>query len=401
MLTPRTLTPGIVPQQQQGAQTPQQGHSTRDKLIALALGTRQLGAGQILNSRQTNRNNRNALAQKQKLEFETRRTTQAAHIARSLIDAKTPQGRTAILDYYAANPVEGIRPQDLERFRDAPDDVLNSVFNRALTVKQRLEQSNTQFDQNLSRDEFGLKQEDTRADNQLARDLGDNTIANTQSQIQDRTDDNLRQDRLADNTVANTQSQIENTQSQIADRNADNTRADAVLAETQRSNQAKEQAALAKNSGRAKPFADAQAKAAVFADRSNASNLELNALEQEIDPTNIRKGAFTSQKLRQYDRAKREFVNAVLRQESGAAIGKEEFTSADKQYFPQFGDSKETIRIKAQARQRAIDGLKAQSQGAHEALFGAGAQQGGNDDLNADELAELARLEELERRGGQ
>ena len=83
---------------------------------------------------------------------------------------------------------------------------------------------------------------------------------------------------------------------------------------------------------------------------------------------------FNSQDFRQYDRAKREFVNAILRQESGAAIGQEEFNNADKQFFPQFGDSKETIKAKREARQRAIDGLKAQSQGAFDALFGEGGE---------------------------
>lgn len=36
-----------------------------------------------------------------------------------------------------------------------------------------------------------------------------------------------------------------------------------------------------------------------------------------------------------FEQAKRNFINATLRQESGAAIADSEFASADKQYFPQ------------------------------------------------------------------
>lgn len=36
-----------------------------------------------------------------------------------------------------------------------------------------------------------------------------------------------------------------------------------------------------------------------------------------------------------FEQAKRNFVNAVLRNESGAVIADSEFKNADKQYFPQ------------------------------------------------------------------
>ena len=44
--------------------------------------------------------------------------------------------------------------------------------------------------------------------------------------------------------------------------------------------------------------------------------------------------------------AERNFVNAVLRRESGAAIAPDEFKSAEKQYFPQPGDSAEVLAQK-------------------------------------------------------
>lgn len=56
-----------------------------------------------------------------------------------------------------------------------------------------------------------------------------------------------------------------------------------------------------------------------------------------------------------YDQAKRDFANAVLRKESGAAISQSEFDNADKQYFPRPGDTPEVIAQKAKNRATAID----------------------------------------------
>lgn len=58
------------------------------------------------------------------------------------------------------------------------------------------------------------------------------------------------------------------------------------------------------------------------------------------------------------EQAKRDFINAVLRQESGAAIGASEFDNADKQYFPQPGDGPDVVAQKARNRQLAIQGLQ-------------------------------------------
>jgi len=65
-----------------------------------------------------------------------------------------------------------------------------------------------------------------------------------------------------------------------------------------------------------------------------------------------------SEKQQQVEQARRDFVNAVLRQESGAAIGPSEFENATKQYFPQPGDSPAVIQQKARNRQLSIQGLQ-------------------------------------------
>ena len=59
-----------------------------------------------------------------------------------------------------------------------------------------------------------------------------------------------------------------------------------------------------------------------------------------------------------YGQAKRDFINAVLRRESGAVISPEEFANADQQYFPQPGDGPEVIAQKRKNRETTIQGLK-------------------------------------------
>lgn len=62
-----------------------------------------------------------------------------------------------------------------------------------------------------------------------------------------------------------------------------------------------------------------------------------------------------------FEQAKRDFVNAVLRRESGAVISPDEFANAEKQYFPQPGDGPEVIKQKRENRRLAIEGVRASS----------------------------------------
>lgn len=65
-----------------------------------------------------------------------------------------------------------------------------------------------------------------------------------------------------------------------------------------------------------------------------------------------------SSEYQQYEQAQRDFVNAVLRRESGAAIAESEFESARQQYFPQPGDSPEVVAQKTVNRQNTINSLR-------------------------------------------
>ena len=59
--------------------------------------------------------------------------------------------------------------------------------------------------------------------------------------------------------------------------------------------------------------------------------------------------------------AKRNFITAVLRKESGAAISAGEFKTEEQKYFPQLGDSPQVIKQKADARELAIKAMKIQA----------------------------------------
>jgi len=58
------------------------------------------------------------------------------------------------------------------------------------------------------------------------------------------------------------------------------------------------------------------------------------------------------------EQAQRDFLNAILRQESGAVISPSEFDNAKKQYFPQPGDKPEVIEQKRRNRENAIAGFR-------------------------------------------
>ena len=120
--------------------------------------------------------------------------------------------------------------------------------------------------------------------------------------------------------------------------------------------------------GTEKPLNDTQSKALLFGSRMREAGKVLDALAKDGTSASVpgsRAGygigstitALSSSKQQQLDQAKRDFVNAVLRRESGAVIADSEFENADKQYFPQIGDSKEVIAQKKRNRELATNGI--------------------------------------------
>lgn len=128
----------------------------------------------------------------------------------------------------------------------------------------------------------------------------------------------------------------------------------------------------------AKPPTEGQAKALMFGARMAVADETLGDLEKQGNrlPNVVKQGAekvpligsalgmganfFTTDGQQQVEQAQRDFINAVLRRESGAAIAESEFANAQRQYFAQPGDSPAVLRQKAANRQTAIAGMKAE-----------------------------------------
>ena len=128
-----------------------------------------------------------------------------------------------------------------------------------------------------------------------------------------------------------------------------------------------------------KPLTESQGKATTFATRAAEADEILNTIGQggAVQPGLLKRAGESipfvgagvgsmlnvtqSPQQQQVEQAQRNFVNAILRQESGAAIGKDEFASAQAQYFPQPGDSAEVIAQKAANRRSQIAGLSVQA----------------------------------------
>jgi hypothetical protein len=126
---------------------------------------------------------------------------------------------------------------------------------------------------------------------------------------------------------------------------------------------------------------EAEQKAAGFSQRMELSNQLINDLESKIiakgeDPNKMFPTAtsqaigsipfvgdyartkFTSAEQQQYRQAQENWVRANLRKESGAVIGAEEMNAEIKNYFPQPGESTETIAQKNIARQVTQEAMK-------------------------------------------
>lgn len=122
----------------------------------------------------------------------------------------------------------------------------------------------------------------------------------------------------------------------------------------------------------APPTAD-QSKAALFAQRAIDSSPTIEKFAQEFSKVSSAAGKVLPEMLKGedrklFDQASRDFINAVLRRESGAAISQSEFDSANLQYLPQPGDSKAVLAQKKRNRETVAAGLKGEAAGALGAL---------------------------------
>lgn len=119
-------------------------------------------------------------------------------------------------------------------------------------------------------------------------------------------------------------------------------------------------------------------QAAGFATRMLNATTSLSNLEKGgFDPTALKNKAqgaswypnrFKESDMQRMEQLKRDFINATLRKESGAAISPKEFSEANAQYFAQDGDSIETLMQKEQNRNAKIAEMLAEGKKAMPAV---------------------------------
>jgi hypothetical protein len=124
-----------------------------------------------------------------------------------------------------------------------------------------------------------------------------------------------------------------------------------------------------------KPLTQSQAKSTGYAMRAQEADEDLAAVKQfspsaiaskryaeDIPVFGALAGPLVNRALSENDQlveqAQRNFINAVLRQDSGAAINAGEWANAQRQYFEQPNDKPAVIAQKARNRATAIEALK-------------------------------------------
>lgn len=121
--------------------------------------------------------------------------------------------------------------------------------------------------------------------------------------------------------------------------------------------------------GLSKPLTEGQSKDTTYATRAEGA---LPVLDQydvaladigdralDVDPTGLLRGRMQSTEYQLGKQAGDEFLQAILRKDTGAAITAGEQQLYGVTYLPQPGDSPEVIAQKRQARSRALEALKA------------------------------------------
>ena len=114
-----------------------------------------------------------------------------------------------------------------------------------------------------------------------------------------------------------------------------------------------------------KDLTEGQANSLGFASRMMLNESTINdVVGRGYRPGGLTEFGFTPERLKTDDRkiyeaAKENWIAAALRKESGAAIGKDEYAAADRQYFPQPGDSDKVLKQKANLRSTVFKSMKA------------------------------------------
>lgn len=174
--------------------------------------------------------------------------------------------------------------------------------------------------------------------------------------------------------------------------------------------------------GKSKDLTEGQAKANLFGNRMRVAAGIVDELAGEkmngvTRPGNIKQTAesvvgiipFVGDKLaeaagtatnwtqsagqQQVDQAQRDFINAVLRRESGAAIAESEFANARKQYFPAVGDSQDVLNRKRNNRNLATTLMLSEVPQAHRYKANSGGAGGTWEDATKPGIWSIKRVD--------
>jgi hypothetical protein len=136
-------------------------------------------------------------------------------------------------------------------------------------------------------------------------------------------------------------------------------------------------------STRDQALTEGQSNAAGFADRMKVNETAIQGYESSAAASvggriaSMLPRDFQSPERQSYDAAKKNWIAAQLRKESGAAISEGEYAEADRQYFPQPGDLPTTIKQKRELRKVAAESMRRSS--GHGASAAAPPSQDAND----------------------
>lgn len=125
-----------------------------------------------------------------------------------------------------------------------------------------------------------------------------------------------------------------------------------------------------------KPATAAQETVAGYAARIEQANPILDSVTSPIVGMNVVNfesqiklpAQFQNNTVQRYMQAARNFINAVLRRESGAVISDEEFREARQQYLPQPGDSDEVLKQKKANRALVFESFKRSAGSAYQSV---------------------------------
>lgn len=127
---------------------------------------------------------------------------------------------------------------------------------------------------------------------------------------------------------------------------------------------------------------ESQGKATQFANRMETAENQIGPVEHEGSSASQRAWAAADSSLgaagfgiprgqltdgyKTFDTARGQWITALLRRESGAAISPQEFTRYDREFFPQPNDGPNQIALKREARRVAIDAMKKEAGGSYQ-----------------------------------